>query len=83
MGKTPKLWSSIVSHWEIARSLRGLKIHFDANRCKGAWQCYNVCPIACWTPDRVRRVVTFHNPERCIACGACVLQCPQRAIELR
>jgi NAD-dependent dihydropyrimidine dehydrogenase PreA subunit len=38
--------------------------------------------VDCWTPDYENQVVLFHNPERCIACGACVLQCPQRAIEL-
>ncbi|RME44058.1 MAG: hypothetical protein D6796_12260, partial [Caldilineae bacterium] len=30
-----------------------------------------------------RRVAIFHDPELCIACGACVLQCPRNAIELR
>jgi len=28
-------------------------------------------------------VVIFHDPELCIACGACVLQCPEDAIELK
>ena len=25
----------------------------------------------------------FHEAEKCIACGACVLQCPEDAIELK
>ncbi|HEY75586.1 MAG TPA: 4Fe-4S binding protein [Thermoflexia bacterium] len=52
-------------------------------KCKGRWQCYEVCPVGCWTPDYARRVAIFHDPDRCIACGACVLQCPEDAIELR
>jgi NAD-dependent dihydropyrimidine dehydrogenase PreA subunit len=42
-----------------------------------------VCPVGCWTPDYDVRCVVFHHGERCIACGACVLQCPEKAIELR
>jgi NAD-dependent dihydropyrimidine dehydrogenase PreA subunit len=63
--------------------LRLLQIHYDAERCKGFWECYEVCPIGCWTPDYERKKVTFHDPELCIACGACVLQCPEDAIELK
>jgi NAD-dependent dihydropyrimidine dehydrogenase PreA subunit len=66
-----------------AIKLRDLQIHFYPERCKGVWQCYNVCPVGCWTPNYETRVVVFHDPERCIACGACVLQCPQDAIELK
>jgi len=47
------------------------------------WQCYEVCPVDCWTPDKATRKVQYHDPEKCIACGACVLQCPEDAIELR
>jgi NAD-dependent dihydropyrimidine dehydrogenase PreA subunit len=64
------------------RTLRRLTIHLDVEKCKGTWQCYNVCPIGCWTPNRVTRKVLFHDPDLCIACGACVLQCPEDAIEL-
>ncbi|MEJ2011280.1 MAG: ferredoxin family protein [Anaerolineales bacterium] len=78
----PTLWSSLTEHLELARTLRKLQIHFDAEKCKGTWQCYEVCPVGCWLPDRPNRVVIFHNPEWCIACGACVLQCPEDAITL-
>ena len=81
--ENPTLWSSLTEHWQIARTLRALEIHFDAEKCTGTWQCYEVCPIGCWMPDRARRKVIFHDAERCIACGACVLQCPEDAIELR
>jgi len=83
MSSEPTLWSSLTEHLQIARSLRGLQIHFDPDKCKGVWQCYEVCPVGCWTPDRALRVVNFHNSEWCIACGACVLQCPENAIELK
>lgn len=75
--------SSLIEHVHIARRLRSLEIHFYPERCKGVWQCYEVCPVACWTPDYDHRVVIFHDGKRCIACGACVLQCPEDAIELR
>ena len=67
---------------DTVRNLRKLSIKFDPDRCKGVWQCYNVCPVGCWTPNYETRIVTFHDPELCIACGACVLQCPQNAMEL-
>jgi NAD-dependent dihydropyrimidine dehydrogenase PreA subunit len=81
--KDPTLMSSLKEHLRFARELRYLKIHFYPERCKGVLQCYNVCPVGCWKPDRSKRVVIFHDPEKCIACGACVLQCPQDAIELK
>ena len=67
---------------ETVVRLKNLEIHFHPEKCKGIWQCYNVCPVGCWTPDPANRVVIFHDKERCIACGACVLQCPEQAIEL-
>jgi len=69
-------------HLYLARSLRGLRIRFDADLCTGRWQCYEVCPIGCWVPDLKLQRVHFRDAERCIACGACVLQCPEDAIEL-
>jgi len=83
MAESPGLGSLLAEHWRLARQLRHLRIHFDAARCKGVWECYEVCPVGCWLPDRVRGAAIFQDGEGCIACGACVLQCPERAIELR
>ncbi len=83
MSSEPSLWSSLTEHLQIAKELRALEIHYYPEKCKGVWQCYNVCPVGCWTPDYEKRVVVFHDPEKCIACGACVLQCPENAIELK
>lgn len=83
MSIQPTLKSALKEQWKILRELRNLEIHLYPEQCKGVWQCYNVCPVGCWTPDYASRIVTLHDTERCIACGACVLQCPQDAIELR
>jgi NAD-dependent dihydropyrimidine dehydrogenase PreA subunit len=82
MSKEPTFWSSVAQHWQIARTLRRLKIHFDPAKCIGVWQCYDVCPVGCWTPNLQTRVAEFHDEQLCVACGACVLQCPEGAIEL-
>ncbi|NIS82512.1 MAG: hypothetical protein GTO14_20415 [Anaerolineales bacterium] len=83
MAESPSIRSLIAEHWRLARTLRALKIHFYPQRCKGVWQCFEVCPIGCWQPNYEQRVAVFDHAERCIACGACVLQCPEGAIELR
>jgi len=83
MGTSPTFGSSLLEHLRLVRTLRHLQIHFSPERCRGVWQCYEVCPVGCWTPDYERRVVIFHDPDKCIACGACVLQCPEKAIALR
>ena len=74
--------SRLSEELDLIQNLRKLQIRFDPKQCTGVWQCYDVCPIGCWTPDYDRRKVVFHDGERCIACGACVLQCPEGAIAL-
>lgn len=68
-----------IKHLTVARRLQ---IHFDPDKCTGVWECYQVCPVGCWMPDLEARKAIFHNGDRCIACGACVLQCPKGAIKL-
>lgn len=83
MSTQPTLWSSLKENLEIARTLRGLRLYFDPQRCVGIWECYEVCPVGCWSRDLESNVVILEKPDDCIACGACVLQCPEKAIELR
>lgn len=83
MSENPSFWSTMTEHLEIAQNLRHLQIHFKPDRCTGDWFCYEVCPVNCWWPDRERHKAVFQTAERCIACGACVLQCPHDAIELK
>lgn len=68
--------------WQNVRELRHLQIIFDPERCIGTWQCFEVCPIGCWTPDYDKQVVVFDESCQCVACGACVLQCQPEAISL-
>jgi NAD-dependent dihydropyrimidine dehydrogenase PreA subunit len=68
-----------LKHLTVARRLQ---IRFDPDKCAGVWECYEVCPVGCWVPDLEARKAIFHNADRCIACSACVLQCPEEAIKL-
>ena len=72
----------LADEWHNVQNLRYLQIKFDPDKCTGVWQCYDVCPVGCWTPNYEQRVAEFHDGHLCIACGACVLQCPEDAIEL-
>jgi len=83
MSNEPTFWSSLAEHWQFAKTLRSLKIYYDPDKCSGAWSCYDVCPVGCWTPDHERQIAILEQAHRCIACGACVLQCPEEAITLR
>lgn len=72
----------VTTHWHISRELRRLRIDFEPARCIGCWQCYEVCPVGRWAPDCDTRVAIFTGQDQCVACGACVLQCPEQAIRL-
>ena len=64
------------SHFEERR----WNIRLDLERCQGVYSCWEVCPEACFEkrPD-VRKIELAHE-DRCIRCGACVVQCPMDAL---
>ncbi len=64
------------SHFEE----REWHIAFDESLCDGIYRCWEVCPQACFERDEANRTVLVTHDERCIRCGACVVQCPKDAL---
>jgi len=59
---------------------RRWRIIVDPDRCRGVFSCFEVCPEACFETQREPRLAVHAHPERCVRCGACVVQCPQDAV---
>jgi NAD-dependent dihydropyrimidine dehydrogenase PreA subunit len=83
VSQPPGISTLLGEHIQLAFDLRRLEIVFDPVKCQGVWECLEVCPVGCWIPDHDQGVAVFQNAEHCIACNACVLQCPEGAIELK
>jgi NAD-dependent dihydropyrimidine dehydrogenase PreA subunit len=69
MGSTPVYKSGL--HED-----RWLEISLDEAKCRGVGFCEQVCPRNCYEMDLARPKVTLPGPDRCVQCGACVVQCP-------
>jgi len=52
-------------------------------KCTGAAECVKVCPREVLVMDGKRRKVRIDQPETCIRCGACIVQCPDDALQFR
>jgi NAD-dependent dihydropyrimidine dehydrogenase PreA subunit len=59
------------------------KIELVEDRCTGAAECVQVCPREVLKMDGRRRKVVLDRPEACIRCGACIVQCPEDALQFR
>jgi len=73
MGSTPVYKSGL--HED-----RLLRVVLDEKKCKGAGFCEQVCPSNCYKVDRNRHMATIPRAERCVQCGACIVQCPFNAL---
>jgi len=68
MGSTPVYKSGL--HED-----RLLRVILDEKKCRGAGFCEQVCPRNCYEVDRNRHIATMPRADRCVQCGACIVQC--------
>jgi ferredoxin len=66
------------SHFEERR----WRVTLDPERCQGVFRCWEVCPEACFEKPEPgqERIVRMPHEERCVRCGACIVQCPMDAL---
>jgi len=76
MGSTPEYKSGLHDD-------RLLRIELDAQRCKGAARCEQVCPTNVFNVDPDRRLAILSRAGQCVQCGACIVQCPFDALHFR
>lgn len=84
------LGSSEASHEKISPAgaamtgltyIRGVTtIALDVALCNGCMMCINVCPHPVF--ERLKRAVAIREPDLCIECGACALNCPEGALRV-
>ena len=68
MGSTPLYKSSLQDD-------RLFSVALDQDKCCGAGFCQDVCPRGCFLIDDERHVCMITQPEPCVRCGACIVQC--------
>ncbi len=59
---------------------REWRISLDRDRCQGVFSCWEVCPEACFEKQSEPRKAILAHDDRCVRCGACVVQCPMDAL---
>jgi NAD-dependent dihydropyrimidine dehydrogenase PreA subunit len=59
---------------------RLFRVVLDVDSCAGEGTCEQVCPRGCFVRDPVRGKADMPGSERCVRCGACVVQCPCDAL---
>jgi ferredoxin len=76
LGSTPLYRSGLLED-------RLLRVVLDNEKCRGVGYCQEVCPRGCYEVDRERHTAKIARPERCVNCGACIVQCPFDALHFQ
>ena len=56
-------------------------LKLNAAKCTGCGMCLNVCPHAVFRRDN--RTISIIDPDLCMECGACALNCPAEALTVK
>ena len=72
----------LLDEWDWFITARGKAARLNPTLCRGCWTCIEVCPVGCFLPAAQERIVQIVNGDLCVACGACVLQCPEEALQM-
>jgi NAD-dependent dihydropyrimidine dehydrogenase PreA subunit len=56
-------------------------LRLDAEKCNGCRMCLRVCPHEVFNIENKKAVIK--HKDRCMECGACELNCPEKAISVR
>jgi NAD-dependent dihydropyrimidine dehydrogenase PreA subunit len=59
------------------------EVELADNRCSGSAECVQVCPRGVLQMNGKLRRVEIAGRNKCIRCGACVVQCPDDALRFR
>ncbi len=57
-----------------------LNICIDESKCRGAGLCEQVCPKNCHAVSKEKHITTIPRADKCVQCGACIVQCPHDAL---
>lgn len=56
-------------------------LEYDPELCTGCGRCIEVCPHEVF--EKAGKVVKVRNRDRCIECGACMMNCAFKAIRVQ
>jgi len=58
------------------------RIIVDFEKCTGCGTCVDACPVSVYELDEETKKTKIVNPNECLDCKACEIQCEAEAIQI-